>query len=148
MVDSGYSNAEGFLAPYRGIRYHLHDYGHGSLAPQNSKEYFNMKHAQARNVIERAFGILKSRWAILRSHSYYPIKHQNRIVMACALLHNFIRTNSDHDPEEQNVPQYVHHDDNNETTDEYVEVVESSEAWTNWRDNLAMSMYNDWSSRR
>lgn len=55
------------------------------------KSIFNMKHAQACNVIEWAFGILKSRWAILRSHSHYPNRHQNRILMACAFLHNFVK---------------------------------------------------------
>ncbi|KAL7234997.1 hypothetical protein ACSBR1_018470 [Camellia fascicularis] len=50
-----------------------------------------MKHAQARNVIERCFGLLKMRWTILRSASYYPIRTQNRIITTCCLLHNFIR---------------------------------------------------------
>ena len=58
---------------------------------QIKEEYFNMKHSQARNVIERCFGILKKRWAILRSPSFYPIRLQGRMVIACALLHNFIR---------------------------------------------------------
>lgn len=140
------ANGEGFLAPYRGIRYHLHEYGHGPLAPQNPREYFNMKHAKASNVIERAFGILKSRWAILRSPSYYPVKQQSRIVMVCCLLHNFIRTHSDHDPEEESVPQFVQHEENNDNNDEYIDVVETSQAWTNWRDTLALSMYNQWTS--
>ncbi|KAA0041229.1 glycine-rich cell wall structural protein 1-like [Cucumis melo var. makuwa] len=33
-----------------------------------------MKHSLARNVIERAFGILKGCWAILRGKSYYPLQ--------------------------------------------------------------------------
>ncbi|KAL8465468.1 hypothetical protein ACS0TY_034828 [Phlomoides rotata] len=31
------------------------------------------------------------RWGILRSPSWYPIKTANKIIMACCLLHNYIR---------------------------------------------------------
>ncbi|MFQ6634674.1 hypothetical protein Gotur_010512, partial [Gossypium turneri] len=40
--------------------------------PNTLEEFFNMKHASARNVIERCFGLLKLRWRILRSPSFYP----------------------------------------------------------------------------
>ncbi|KAK3212181.1 hypothetical protein Dsin_016887 [Dipteronia sinensis] len=59
-----------------------------------------MKHSQARNIIERCFGLLKKRWAILRSPSFYPIRFQGRMIIACALLHNFIRMYMDVDPED------------------------------------------------
>ena len=49
-----------------------------------------MKHFAARNVIERAFGLLKGRWAILCGKSYYPVKIQCRTILACCLLHNLI----------------------------------------------------------
>ncbi|KAA0036556.1 retrotransposon protein [Cucumis melo var. makuwa] len=61
LVDTGYPNAEGFLAPYRGQRYHLQEWRGPENAPSTSKEFFNMKHSSARNVIERAFGVLKGR---------------------------------------------------------------------------------------
>ncbi|KAL0292201.1 UNVERIFIED_CONTAM: hypothetical protein Sangu_3256100 [Sesamum angustifolium] len=63
---SGLSNGEGFLSPYRGVRYHLKEWESGNNTPQNHQEFFNMKHASARNVIERTFGLLKARWAILK----------------------------------------------------------------------------------
>ncbi|XP_012844715.1 PREDICTED: uncharacterized protein LOC105964755 [Erythranthe guttata] len=150
LVDNGYTNGDGFLSPYRGKRYHLQYYGQGTDAPQNYMEYFNMTHAKARNVIERAFGILKSRFAILRSSAYYPIKAQNRIVMACSLLHNFIRTTNDFDPEEAVVPEDPEESDDDEENDnndvndaEYINVVEPSQHWTNWRDNLAQEIFMD-----
>ncbi|MFQ6658475.1 hypothetical protein Gotur_027729, partial [Gossypium turneri] len=40
--------------------------------PSTPREFFNMKHALARNVIEKCFGLLKLRWGILRSPSFYP----------------------------------------------------------------------------
>ncbi|KAA0052247.1 putative nuclease HARBI1 [Cucumis melo var. makuwa] len=60
LVDIGYLNAEGFLAPYRCQRYHLQEWRGVENAPSTSKKFFNMKHLSARNVIERAFSVLKS----------------------------------------------------------------------------------------
>ncbi|GAV56959.1 LOW QUALITY PROTEIN: DDE_4 domain-containing protein, partial [Cephalotus follicularis] len=88
LCDAGYTNGEGFLAPYKGQRYHLNEWRQGYL-PTTPRELFNMK-LSARNVIERCFGILKM-WAILRSKSYFPVKTQCRIISPCCLLHNYIR---------------------------------------------------------
>ncbi|KAL0311235.1 UNVERIFIED_CONTAM: hypothetical protein Sangu_2418200 [Sesamum angustifolium] len=63
----------------------------GVAGPHNKEELFNLKHSSAWNAIDRTFGLLKVRWAILRSHSFYPIKVQKRIIMACCFLHNVIR---------------------------------------------------------
>ena len=59
--------------------------------PTTPQEYFNIKHSQARNCIERYFGILKARWEILKEKSFYLVKTQCRIISACCLLYNFIR---------------------------------------------------------
>ncbi|KAL5544075.1 hypothetical protein UlMin_007859 [Ulmus minor] len=88
--DAGYTNCNEFLALFRGQRYHLSEWIVGQQ-PTSPEELFNLRHSSARNVIERCFGVLKNRWAILRSPSFYPIKTQNHIIMACCLLHNFIR---------------------------------------------------------
>ena len=37
LVDGGYANTPSFLAPYRGVRYHLKEFGHGRHRPQNHK---------------------------------------------------------------------------------------------------------------
>ncbi|TYK27617.1 retrotransposon protein [Cucumis melo var. makuwa] len=74
LCDAGYPNAEGFLVPYRDQRYHLQEWRGAGNTPTNTKEYFNMKHSLARNVIECAFGVLKGRWVILRGKSYYPLQ--------------------------------------------------------------------------
>lgn len=60
LVDGGYTNGKGFLAPFRGQRYHLNEWRDGHR-PTTAREFFNMKHASARNVIERCFGLLKMR---------------------------------------------------------------------------------------
>ncbi|KAF7149483.1 hypothetical protein RHSIM_Rhsim02G0144500 [Rhododendron simsii] len=120
LVDAGYTNAEGFLAPFRGKRYHLKEWD--GPAPQHHEEYFNMKHAQARNVIERTFGLLKIRWAILRSYSFFPIRTQCRIVTACCLVHNHIRKEMSVDPHEHELDNLEEEDND----DDYIDTVETS----------------------
>ena len=73
LCDARYTNGEGFLASYRGQRYYLTEWKQG-YQPTTTKKYFNMKHSQARNCIERCFDILKARWAILRDKSFYSVK--------------------------------------------------------------------------
>lgn len=97
LVDVGYTNGEGFLAPYRGQSYHLNEWRDGHQ-PTTVKEFFNMKHSSTRNVIERCFGLLKGRWGILKDNSYYPTETKNKIIMVCCLLHNFIRQEMEVDP--------------------------------------------------
>ncbi|KAB2617675.1 hypothetical protein D8674_013544 [Pyrus ussuriensis x Pyrus communis] len=130
LVDSGYTNGEGFLAPYRGTRYHLQEWEDNSLAPRNHEEYFNMKHSSARNVIERCFGLLKRRWAIL--------------------LHNFIRMYMAVDPEENArlaFDELPIREDLREVL-AYIKAVESSQTWTQWRDDLAREIYDEWRGKR
>ncbi|XP_021859976.2 protein ALP1-like isoform X2 [Spinacia oleracea] len=95
LVDAGYKNCEGFLAPYRGQRYHLQEW---SNPPTKKEELFNMKHASARNVIERTFGLLKIRWSILRNPSYYSIQTHTDIILACCYLHSLIRQQMSYEP--------------------------------------------------
>ncbi|XP_022678893.1 uncharacterized protein LOC101775412 [Setaria italica] len=77
IVDARYTNESGFLAPYRSTRYHLNEWAAQGHNPSTTKELFNLHHSTARNVIERTFGLLKIRWAILRSNSYFDLQNQN-----------------------------------------------------------------------
>ncbi|KAL5558528.1 hypothetical protein UlMin_034739 [Ulmus minor] len=72
LVDSGYANRTGYLAPYRGTNYHLRD--QRRLGYDRKKEMFNFCHTSLRNAVERTFGIWKSRFRILRGVSQYPIQ--------------------------------------------------------------------------
>lgn len=79
----------GFLAPYRGRRYHLRDYnGRGRL--RGKEDLFNYKHSSCRNIIERCIGVLKARFPILKLMTNYPLRRQRQIPIACCTLHNFI----------------------------------------------------------
>ena len=68
--------------------------------PQNAKEIFNHRHASLRNVIERAFGVLKKRFPIIASGTepYYSFQTMTDITIACCILHNFLM---DIDPDER-----------------------------------------------
>ncbi|XP_057773942.1 uncharacterized protein LOC130993181 [Salvia miltiorrhiza] len=145
LCDNGYANSEGFLAPYKGIRYHLKEWGPNAARPQNSMELFNLRHSKARNIIERAFGIMKMRWGILRSTTFYPVKTQNRLIMACFILNNFIRAEMPEDPIEQEFDSAtMNEQDDVEGDAEFIDVIESSHLWNAERDAIADAMWQDY----
>ncbi|CAN1182810.1 hypothetical protein LINPERHAP2_LOCUS36175, partial [Linum perenne] len=97
LVDSGYSNILGFLAPYRGITSHFQEIRRRG-GPRGREELFNYRHSSLRNVIERCFGVLKARFPILKfMRRTYSFKKQTQIVMACCTIHNFIRLHATRD---------------------------------------------------
>ncbi|KAL4018507.1 hypothetical protein IC575_022105 [Cucumis melo] len=61
LCDASYPNAEGFLVLYKGQWYNLQEWRGAENATITVKEYFNMKHSSARNVIECAFDVLNGR---------------------------------------------------------------------------------------
>ena len=97
VVDSGYPCISGFLPPYRGERYHLQEYWDRRNQPIRYKELFNYKHSSLRNIIERCFGVLKTRLPILRMMPCYKPSRQPTIVVACCTLHNWIRLSTQND---------------------------------------------------
>ncbi|XP_057779518.1 uncharacterized protein LOC130998101 [Salvia miltiorrhiza] len=143
LCDNGYANCEGFLTPYKGVRYHLKEWGPTAARPQNKEELFNLRHSKARNAVERAFGIMKMRWGILRSPTFYPIKVQNRLIMASFLINNFIRMEMPVDPIEQELDAMEQANAIGVAVgpDEYIDTVESSPQWNAARDDLAEGMW-------
>jgi hypothetical protein len=65
--------------------------------PQNKEELFNLRHAQARNVVEQIFGVMKQRWEILIRPPEFIEDDRVQYVVPAALaaVHNFIQK---HDP--------------------------------------------------
>ena len=88
LVDSGYPNRMGFIAPYKGTKYHLPEFRAGPR-PSGKKEVFNHLHSSLRNVIERSFGVLKEMENSIGLTSY-PMLKQTKIIHACMALHNII----------------------------------------------------------
>ena len=91
-MDSGYPNRIGYLAPFKGSTYHIQEFRlRNGRAPQGKNEVFNFLHSSLRNVIERAFGVLKQKWRILKGIPSFPTRTQKHIILAYMALHNFIR---------------------------------------------------------
>jgi hypothetical protein len=58
--------------------------------PHNPQELFNLWHAQAQNVIERIFGVLKCHFYILLFGPEYQYSVQAQISAALCAIYNFI----------------------------------------------------------
>ncbi|XP_020399934.2 protein ALP1-like [Zea mays] len=89
LVDAGYACRTGFLPPFRGVRYHLSEFGSRNR-PTNARELFNLRHSSLRVTVERAIGALKNRFRILDNKPFHKYKTQVKLVLACSILHNWI----------------------------------------------------------
>jgi len=91
LVDKGYLNTEGFIAPFLGVRYQHYEFRGANQLPRNAKELFNHRHCFMRSAILRSFNVLKTRFPILKLAPQYSFQIQRDIVIAGCVLHNFIR---------------------------------------------------------
>ena len=74
VADAGYGESDTVLTPYRRVRYHLSSWeGPDGLRRRlrTPQELFNYRHAQLRNVVERTFGQMKMKWAVLQEIPRY-----------------------------------------------------------------------------
>jgi len=79
LADSGYALQPFILTPYKDPRA-------GSV-----EHNFNLKHAAARNIIERVNGVLKSRFRCLQGCLHYTPLKASKIINVCSALHNICR---------------------------------------------------------
>jgi len=142
LGDAGYALSCYVLTPYRGVRYHLKEWGAADERPQNREELFNLRHAMARNIIERTIGVWKRRFPILDKMPSYPFLKQIDIVIACALISNWIRLNAEYDDVFDGFR--VEHEDevNDEEADDPDE--EETAILNGWRDGIAQAMWNQY----
>ena len=94
LFDAGCSlEKDRWLTPFRSTRYHLREFGAGSLVPATAEELFNLRHSVRRSqTIEVAWGLLKGRFKILKvGIDVKTIELVNATVIACTVLHNFIQ---------------------------------------------------------
>ncbi|ADV21075.1 hypothetical protein I305_00877 [Cryptococcus gattii E566] len=50
LADAGYGVHPGLRVPYRGVRYHLKEWGKANTRPRNEQELYNLRHASTPNV--------------------------------------------------------------------------------------------------
>ncbi|XP_071724153.1 uncharacterized protein [Rutidosis leptorrhynchoides] len=74
LCDASYPSTREFLTPYHNVRYWLGDYRRRRATTKEEK--FNHAHARIRNVIERAFGVLKARFPILDKMAPYEFNER------------------------------------------------------------------------
>ncbi|WAR17990.1 HARB1-like protein [Mya arenaria] len=102
LGDSAYPCKPYMLTPY--------------LHPANeAQQHFNDAHCSTRNVIERAFGVLKRRFHILHTEIRMKPLKVSKIVVCCVVLHNLAKLWGEPDefpPEDdQQPPTVLNHDD-------------------------------------
>ena len=134
LADCGFPNRRNFLAPLRSTRYHLQNFRGEGSDPTNQNELFNLRHASLKNVIERIFGIFKSRFLI---------------VLACVALHNFLRQKCRSDEFSSDEEDETDVDNANQNSEENggeenVETQEQErEHARHWRATIAADMWRD-----
>ena len=135
------------MAPFRGVRYHLQEWTGQGRDPSTASELFNIRHASLRNVIERIFGMFKSRFAIFKSAPPFSYKKQaGGLVLACAALHNFLRKECRSDvgefPAEEDTQQSA--TTTNQVVQEPLGTQEQDRENANtWRKTIAEDMWRD-----
>lgn len=146
LVDGGYANTRSCIAPYRGVRYHLSEFrrrrSSRRIVYANYKELFNHRHAILRNHIERAIGVLKKRFPILKVGTHHTIENQVKIPAAAVVFHNIIRGLNGQegwlDRQPNNIPEELYVDLPDEEI--YPNDNESIDG-NNLRDQIAMQMW-------
>jgi hypothetical protein len=80
MVDEGYPNRLGYLAQYKGQRYHVPDWRRGT-APSGEQETFNYLHSSIRNVVERIpENLAHVKWVGMRPALFGPARARTSTV--------------------------------------------------------------------
>lgn len=86
LGDSAYALRPWLLTPFPGN-------------PEGLKQSYNYSHIQTRNVIERAFGVLKARFSVLKSGIRLKGKdgpaRSAKLILACTILHNLCISHGD-----------------------------------------------------
>jgi hypothetical protein len=145
----------GFIAPYRGVRYHLREIE--GRRPQNARELFNFRHSSLRSTIERAFALLKNRFGILdHKKPKYSLPMQVDMVLACAVIHNYILGVDPYDPIVNNVGSSndIPFDTQNYSAEHSSQPFISqsqqraaNQEWVAKREAISLAMWNNYQSR-
>lgn len=140
LQDAGYGLSDVGFIPYRGVRYHLHEWTTGRRKPANMRELYNLRQSSLRIVIEKIFGILKKRFPILNRFVEYHVTTHNQIIYSLCALQNYIVI---HDSEDSfAVEPFIPPIPERYEADEHVN--QDSNTATALRDEIAQKMWNDY----
>jgi hypothetical protein len=144
LADAGFGMSPGMLIPFRGVRYHLREWALGKEKPQNRNELYNLRHAGARNIIERVFGVMKRRFKIIREVNGYDLKTNAKIMSALVGLHNFLRA---HDADDVPEPWDGEDEDDDLPDDVESAIIRPADVRRagTLRDEIANAMWTDYS---
>ncbi|KAK2661744.1 hypothetical protein Ddye_000318 [Dipteronia dyeriana] len=114
-------------------------------ALENEHELFNLRHSFLRNVIERIFGIFKSRFTIFKNASPFIYRTQSELVLACTGLHNFLyrKCRSDEFPIEPDNKSLSLRTNEDEFKPIFQTQEEQRDISNRWRASIAMNMWED-----
>lgn len=113
--------------------------------PEDYKELYNLRHASARNVVERIFGVVKRRFRLMIAAPEYSVTTQAKIVHALCVLHNFIRVHDpdDFEPTDLDACEHLSAQDTAATFGGHVSQAEREEAGLR-RDRIAKEMWDSY----
>ncbi|KAL5542081.1 hypothetical protein UlMin_009791 [Ulmus minor] len=93
VVDPGYPNNPGFLAPYKKTRYRVPEFQR--RGPRGRNENFNHLHSSMSNIIERTFGVWKQQWCMLDRMPQYAFHKQTEMIFEFENRKQMMILNSD-----------------------------------------------------
>ncbi|XP_028120844.1 uncharacterized protein LOC114318178 [Camellia sinensis] len=97
LVDAGYPNRIGYLAPFKGNHYHHQQFCNTkeNRTANNPRKLFNKVYLSLHSVVERRFGNSKNRWGFIRDVPRYDFANvQVQLVDVSMALHNSIYQNT------------------------------------------------------
>jgi len=116
LGDSGYPLESWLVTPIR-------------AAATPYEEAYNMAHSRTRTVIERCFGVLKSRFRCLDKSGgtlLYTPKKSCQIIIACCVLHNYCLSRNILSTIDPHIFIEQQHEDTSPTTDELMTIGQSA----------------------
>lgn len=93
VADEAFGLAENLMRPYSGT----------GLSRQ--QKIFNYRLSRARRVVECAFGVCTAKWRVLLTSMQLDVDNAIKVVLACCVLHNFLRDSDRNNVEQEPIRQ-------------------------------------------